>query len=99
MPYSRKGKEPTDVSRVEEYMRFRDDFVSMAELKAATGLDSNHVSACLYHLKKFKAADSVESLGSLWWFLTGTDLRSKIVEERVREEKPRRTRRMKPKEK
>lgn len=88
-----KIKQPTHTSLVERALLEADDFVSFTQLKAATGLPGNHVSATLTHLKGFKAVDSVESQGSLWWFATPqTDTRQVTYAERTPEVKPRKSR-------
>jgi hypothetical protein len=93
-----RDKQPTYTSLAEEAMRLWDDFVSLEDLKELTGFDTSHASACLYHLKKFGAADCVEGPdGKLWWFLTGTDRRSFVVEEKARADKPRRPRKTRAK--
>lgn len=91
---TRQDKQPTCVSRVEQAMVEADDFVKLRGLMTATKLTLNQVSASLSHLHKYRAVDCLESPDGLWWFLTpDTDRRSKKVEERRPEDKPRRTRR------
>lgn len=90
----RQDRQPTCVSQVEQVMIQADDFVNLRGLMAATKLAINQVSASLSHLHKYRAAGCLESPDGLWWFLTpDTDTRTKKVEERRPEGKPRRTRR------
>lgn len=90
----RQDRQPTCVSQVEQAMIQANDFVNLRGLMAAAKLTSNQVSASLSHLHKYRAADCLESPDGLWWFLTpDTDTRTKKVEERRPEDKPRRTRR------
>jgi hypothetical protein len=89
-------KEPTCISIVEEVLRLADDFVTAKMIFSRTKLSFNQISASLYSLKKYKAVDFVENSDGLWWFCTPEyDTRSKHIEMRVKENKPRRTRRSK----
>lgn len=90
----RKLKQRTSTSIVAEYLARVDDYVTLAQVKRDTRLDTNHASAALYHLKKFRAAECFESGGVLWWFATPqTDTRTKTLAERTPEARPRRQRR------
>ena len=94
MKLTRLPKEPTTTSLVVEALTRRDDFMTGAQLTAATGRGSNQVWAALSHLRNRHVVDSVESAGRLWWFLTAADDdRQRVVEERRPEDKPRRGRR------
>lgn len=92
----RKLKQTTSTTIVEGYLTKANDYVTAAQVRAHTHLDANHVSAALYHLKKFRAAECFESGGTLWWFATPqTDTRTKTITERTPESKPRRSRKTK----
>lgn len=95
MSHNRKAPEPTLMSRVEGVLAAADDFLTVSQLVAASGIDQHHVQSCIWWLKKVRAVESVESDGQLWWFSTPeTDLRTRRVEMRRPEDKPRRQRRM-----
>jgi hypothetical protein len=84
---SRNTPEPTWVSRVEDALRAADDFMSFAELAAATSANTNRLTAALHHLRKYRAVDSIDSGGRLYWFATpNTDTRCRRVELRRPEE-------------
>jgi len=88
-------KEPTATSLVMLALVNADDFMTMAQLKEITGLDSNHVSAALYSLKKYSAANCIEQDRTLWWFATAEDdTRCRVIEERRPESRPRKPRRI-----
>lgn len=94
MTHNRKVPEPTYTSRVEEALERADDFMTAAGLVEATGIDLHHVSTCIWYMNKVEAIQSLESDGQLWWFLTpDRDRRTKKVEMRRPEDKPRRARR------
>jgi hypothetical protein len=71
-------------------------------LRAATGGSIGQVHAALHHLRKFRAVDVVvENDGRGWWYALPkeNDLRERIYEERIPEDKPRKqrkTKRVKP---
>lgn len=86
----------TSTSLVNEALIKADDFVTGRQLQDTLMLDTNHVSAALYHLRKYKAAECMEVAGTLYWFATPqNDTRSKIVEERTPESRPRKPRKSK----
>jgi len=94
--YTRADKAPTWTFRVLKALRAADDFQSVAQIREATGGSSNQITAALWHLKnKASAVDSVESGGSLWWFVTGEDKRPVTRDERAVEPKGNRARRVK----
>lgn len=79
-----KPKKETDTSRVMRALLAADDFLTAHELQRRLLLDCNHVSAALYHLRKYKAADFVEAPEALWWFATPeSDTRQRKVHERT----------------
>ena len=90
----RKNQEPTCVSLVSAELEGADDFRSAKQLIENTRLTKNRVAAALHHLKIHKAADFVVNAdGTTWWFATPeTDDRSRIVESREPEVKPRKPR-------
>jgi hypothetical protein len=92
---NRADKEPTKTSIVLACLVTADDFITASQLieRLAGKANPNQVSASLHHLKKRHAIDCMESDGKLWWYSTPElDDRSKIVEEKVVETSPRRTR-------
>lgn len=91
---NRAAKHPTWTHLVEETLRTADDFVSFEDIKAATGANRNQTSAALHHLQSRKVVDAVSVQGVPFWFYTGLDTRIYTVEERVKEENPRRVRRV-----
>jgi hypothetical protein len=88
-----KRKVPTSTSIVFEYLVVADDFRTTQQVKCDTGLDINHVSASLCHLRKRKAIDAIDVDGTLFWYPTPeNDDRSKVVLERTPEARPRKRR-------
>lgn len=62
---------PTATSRVYGLLRACDDFRTARQLRGQLmGLTLNQVSAALYHLRNYKAADFIEAPETLWWFAT-----------------------------
>jgi hypothetical protein len=97
MNADRRRMQPTSVSIVWEYLTKVNDFVTAAQIREVTRLDSNHASAALYCLKKYRAVECFESDDVLWWFATPQyDQRSRTVDERTPESKPRKKRTKKP---
>lgn len=93
-----RHKQTTSTTLVLEALIRADDFHTGRQLKEKLGLDVNHVSAALYHLRKYRAVDFVETEKTLWWFATpADDLRSRVVYERAPEIKPRTPRRRREK--
>ena len=93
-------KQPTHTSKVVDALAHAEnDFMSLHQLMAATGSTNTQVSAALYHMRKFQVVDVViEPDGTGWWFLTGDDQRTKIIDDRTPEVRSRRPRRTQPKE-
>lgn len=91
MPASRSAKtEPSYTSLAEQALIKADDFLSVEQIIEVTGLTWAAVRSSLGWLRKCKAIDSVESGGQLYWFSTlENDQRSKKIEERKREDEPR----------
>ena len=93
-----KHKRTTFTTIVFEALKRADDFRTGRQLMAETQLDTNHVSACLSHLRKFKAVDCIEQPDALWWYATpDRDTRQRVIEEKSEELRPRRPRRKKVK--
>lgn len=87
---TKKEKQPPCVLKVEQALIARDDFTTCAQLAEITKLTRNQVTASLHHLKKHSVVESMESDGSLWWYMTpGLDTRVRHIDERTPEEKPR----------
>lgn len=89
---NRLDQEPTWTVKIQRFLAQCDDFRNQTQIRAATGASPNQSLAALCHLRKHRVVDSVEADGQLWWFITGEDLRSKVVETRVLEPKGNRTR-------
>lgn len=94
----KKRTEPTAVSIVFDALIRADDFLTGRHLQKMTNLSSNRVSAALYNLLKYKAANYIEAEKKLWWYPTPeTDTRSRVIPEKVPETKPRKPRKRKAK--
>lgn len=90
---TRKRTETCCTHIVEQALRASDDFVTGQDLIERTGLSYNRVTASLHHLRKYRAADCLDSGGRLFWYATpDSDTRSRKVEERTPESKPRKPR-------
>jgi hypothetical protein len=69
-----KRKKPTCTSLVEESLRKCDGFMTMNHLCRATGQDTSHVCAALFHLGKHRVVDYVvETDGVVWYFALPPD--------------------------
>lgn len=91
-------KQTTSTTLVEEALRRADDFCTMRQLVLATGRNSNQVSAALYMLRKYRAAECMDVEGTLWWYLTpDSDQRTYTIAEKTEETKPRKPRKRKAK--
>jgi hypothetical protein len=89
----RKHKNVTSTTRVLDALIRADDFRTSRQLQLELSLDVNHISASLYHLRKYCAVDFVEGTDALWWFATpDSDCRQRAVHERAPESVPRRPR-------
>jgi hypothetical protein len=77
-----------------------DDFLSALQLSSDLRQPYNRVHAALWHLRRRHAVEAMEVSGHLYWFATpADDDRSRTVDERCPESKPRKTRKPKKKEK
>lgn len=86
---------PTHTSKVMDALTHcAEDFMTTQQLMEATGSAYNQCTAALFHLRRRGAVDVVvEADGRGWWFATpGDDDRTRIIEERTPEDKPRRRR-------
>ena len=83
-------KRTTYTTLVADALLRSDDFMTARQLMAVTGLGCCAVSAALHHLRGHKAVECMESEGQLWWYLTLQDDRSRVVNERTPESRPRR---------
>lgn len=96
---ARRDKEPTATTLVLTALRATDDFMSRRMLCAAIpGVTMGQVSAALCHLRKHHAVGVViEPDGVGWWFALppAEDDRSRTVDLRAPELRPRRPRRPK----
>lgn len=65
-----KSKHPTCTSLVEDALRQRDDFMTKRQLREATGLTANRLSAAMHNLwRRYKVIDCVlASDGTSWWW-------------------------------
>jgi hypothetical protein len=86
------NKEPTKTSIVLEALSAMDDLVTVKQLRAATfGLTAHDVINSLCYLRKIKAVDCLSEGGELWWMATiASDQRTRKIEQRTPESKPRR---------
>ena len=95
----RRAKEPTATALVLAALRAADDFMSQRMLHAALpGVTRDQISAALSHLRKRHAVGVViEPDGVGWWFALPPeeDDRSRTVDLRAPETRPRRPRRSK----
>ncbi len=83
--------QPTWTHVILEKLRAADDFMSLEQIRAATGATRHQANNALRHLQMHKAADSVVGGDRhLWWFATGEDDRARVLEQRAKEEEPRR---------
>lgn len=92
----KRNTETTATFLVLDALKRADDFRTVAQLQSETGKSYNRVQAALHHLRVHKAVDFVEAERKLWWFATPTsDTRSRTVDERFMEDKPRKSRKTK----
>lgn len=92
---ARIQKEPTTTSLVSEALKSADDFMSYQMLVDRTGRSLNQVVAALHHLRKHHAVDVVVNPdGRGWWYALpdSEDTRSRNVDMRAPESKPRKPR-------
>lgn len=88
--FSRKEKLPCKTFLVAECLRVSDDYLSVRKIFEQTEVPSKNIQSALWALQKYGAVEAVkDSDGSLHWFWTGNDSRSRQLEERTKEDKPR----------
>jgi hypothetical protein len=84
------NKEPTSTSIVLAELTGADDFRNVKQLKEHTRLCSNRVTAALHHLHKRKCVDFISDANGVWWYATPEcDDRTRTVEQRTPETRPR----------
>lgn len=88
----KRVKVTTTTTLVLEALHRADDFMTASQLQAVTGRAANQVFAALHHLRNHHAVQSIESDGALWWYHTEEDSRSRVIEEKAQEIKPRKQR-------
>lgn len=91
---SRREKRPCITLVILGLMRELDDFVTIQDLMGLTTYSRHQVHASLSHFMKYRIAERVESNGKVYFYLTHRDTRSRVVEERAVEDKPRHRRRV-----
>lgn len=92
----RRFKVPCQRFVVFECLKSADDFMTAAQISSKTGIGARAVTATLHNLRYCKAVQMVEARDALWWFATPEDdVRTKHIEERAVEDKPRATRKRK----
>jgi len=87
-----KIKEPTHTTKVLNWLRDRDDFATWQQVMDAIKSNRNQTAAALFHLRKRRCIDCIiEPDGVAWWFALPPeeDNRSRHLDERVPESRPR----------
>ncbi len=89
-----KLKETSKTCLVFAALKAHDDFMNYAMLMKETGISYNQVTAATHHLRKRRAIDCVVNPdGVAWWYPTPEyDNRTRHVDERAPELKPRKQR-------
>lgn len=78
----RRPQHPTYTGLVYDYLVALDDFASMKMIKEATRLDLHQIRTTLLSLKGYRAVDSTDVQGVLWWCATPkTDTRIRTTKE------------------
>jgi len=98
MPASKSANvEPSCTSKVMSVLKQYDDFLDVSSITVLTGLKKQNVLSSLWWLQKIKAVESVNSGGVPFWFATpDTDMRSRTIDERKKEDEPRKAKRSRP---
>lgn len=92
----RRRKDPTFTHLVFEHLVKVDDFRTAQQLQQELSIASNRVSAALHSLRTYDAVTAMAADERLWWYATPiSDTRSRRVDERAPELKPRRPRKRK----
>lgn len=87
-----KSREETHTVKIERALRSGPEFQTVEMLKKATGESHHNATSSLWWLRRCRVVDVViEVDGVGWWFALPPedDLRSRIVEERKPETRPR----------
>lgn len=79
-------REPTFTSLVEECLRRADDLCDVWFLAGRTGLNHNRISAALHMLHGYEVVDFIVEHSTKYWFLTGRDKRTRVIEAKKKEE-------------
>ena len=75
-------KHPTYTSQVFDYLVKLDDFASVSIIAKATGVKRKHVATALLMLREYRAVDSTDVQGVLWWCATPEyDRRQRVIKE------------------
>lgn len=91
---NRADAKPTWTKLVLDALVDMDDFVTATELRILTGGNVGQVTAALAHLRAMHAVSAESVDGVLYWFATpGEDERTRQLDERVPEDRPRKPRR------
>lgn len=91
----RQGKEDPLTKKVEAYMRgHEDEFIVAGEVSHALELTHHQTSTTLHHLRRYNVVGVVVQDGRGHWFVLPKkdDTRSKVLDLRTPESKPRRSR-------
>jgi len=94
----RKNKAPTWTTLTLELLSRRDDFLTTKQVAREIGASDDQARAALFHLRRCHATDILVDRGIGYWFATPeNDSRSKHLDERTPESKPRAPRKRKEK--
>lgn len=96
-----KIKQPTYTTLIEEFLRNTEDLTTYGQIlhyvqSINHNACMNHVTAACIHLKRHNVIDFiVETDGTVWWYALpkDNDDRSRVIDERTLETKPRNRRR------
>ena len=91
MPASKSAVvEPSNTTRVFEALERADDFLSTAQVVAASGVPVKSAMTALHYLATVHAVESVHSGVRLHWFATPhLDQRTRTIPEHRKEDEPR----------
>lgn len=84
---NKNATKPTWTALFLKALQARDDFMTLPQLRTATGANGDQATATLHHLCRRKAVSAMNSDGVLWFYATPeSDERTKTLDERVPEE-------------